>query len=639
VTVELRPGDLDQRPLREDAVRGAFDYRGLTVHYYRPLPPITGIDGGATFNARGLTFAVAGGRLDDLLIEDGSVRITGIGIPGRDATQLEVRADIGGPLDQALGLLDREPLRFTRKLGIDPAASRGRSRTDLRIGLPLHDDTREEDVWVDARATLSEVAVNGLAGEFDITDGNFALEVTTEAMQVEGRGIVRGVPLDVDWDEQFAAGREVDRRYHLAGSLAPLDFASLGIPLPLPVDGEVGLDAEVVEAGGTRWIDLRLDLAAAALEVPALEWRKVPGEPGSLQATVTMAREGTIEVGRFDLDAAGLRATGQADLQRESYQPLRVDLDRFEVGEQSLTAEILRRDDGGYGVLARARRLDLGPLLNDREAAAGEQEPVPLELDLVAERVLVGEAELRDLSAAVVRDRTGWRTVDLASTLPGGGNLTLTLVPEGEGQRLRLMTDDAGDLLSAFDERRRVEGGALSVNAMVLAQQPALQAEGTVRMRDFTLHEMPTIARLLTLASVRGMRDVLGGEGLSVDRLEVPFRLEHGLLAISEGRLSGSQLGLTFQGTIDLEGDQLDLEGTIVPIYTLNRIIGQIPILGDFLTGREGEGAFAATYTIQGPRENPRIAVNPLAVLAPGFLRELFTGLAEGSLEPPEPGR
>jgi uncharacterized protein YhdP len=639
VTIELRPGDLDQRPLREDAVRGAFDYRDLTVHYYRPLPPITGIDGRATFNARGLTFAVAAGRVDDLVIEDGSVLITGIGVPGRDATQLEVRADITGPLDQALDLIDREPLAFTRKLGIDPAASSGRSRTALRIGLPLHDDTRDEDVWVDARATLSEVAVSGLLGEIDVADGELALEVTTEAMRLEGTAVIRGVPLDLQWEEQFAAAREIDRRYHIAGLLGPLDFASLGVQLPLPVDGEVGLEAEVLEAGGTRWIDLTLDLAAAALEVPALEWRKVAGDPGALEATVTMAGEGAVEIGRFDLAAAGLRATGRAELDRETYQPLRVDLDRFELGQQSLTAEIVSREDGGYQVLARARRLDLGPLLGEGEASAPDPDPLPFELDLVAERVLVGEAELRDLSAALLRDRAGWRTMDVAATLPGDGNLTLTLLPEDGGQRLSLIVDDAGDLLRALDQSRQIEGGALTATAMVHAQQPALRAEGTLRMRSFTLHDMPVIARLLTLASLTGMRDVLGGEGLSVDRLEVPFTLADGVLTIGEGRLSGSQLGLTFEGTIDLERDQLDLEGTIVPIYTLNRIIGRIPILGDFLTGREGEGAFAATFTMQGPREEPQITVNPLAVLAPGFIRELFSGLADGSLEPPEPGR
>jgi uncharacterized protein YhdP len=98
----------------------------------------------------------------------------------------------------------------------------------------------------------------------------------------------------------------------------------------------------------------------------------------------------------------------------------------------------------------------------------------------------------------------------------------------------------------------------------------------------------------------------------------------------------GSQLGLTFQGRVDLATDTLDLEGTIVPLYGVNWTIGQIPIIGRLLRGSEGEGAFAMTYGMRGPVPDPTISVNPLSALAPGFLRDLFSGLREGTLEPPE---
>ncbi|MDH3596031.1 MAG: hypothetical protein OEM93_14410, partial [Rhodospirillales bacterium] len=71
----------------------------------------------------------------------------------------------------------------------------------------------------------------------------------------------------------------------------------------------------------------------------------------------------------------------------------------------------------------------------------------------------------------------------------------------------------------------------------------------------------------------------------------------------------------------------LDLEGTIVPAYTFNRILGAIPILGRILTGGEGEGLFAFTYEMKGALDDPEVSVNPLSALAPGFLRGLFGGI------------
>ena len=66
---------------------------------------------------------------------------------------------------------------------------------------------------------------------------------------------------------------------------------------------------------------------------------------------------------------------------------------------------------------------------------------------------------------------------------------------------------------------------------------------------------------------------------------------------------------------------KVDVTGTIVPLSGLNAFVSNIPIVGDIFAGGKGEGIFAATYTIKGPTTNPNVSVNPLAALAPGFLR------------------
>ena len=78
------------------------------------------------------------------------------------------------------------------------------------------------------------------------------------------------------------------------------------------------------------------------------------------------------------------------------------------------------------------------------------------------------------------------------------------------------------------------------------------------------------------------------------------------------------------------------MKGAIVPAYALNGILNGIPIIGFILTGPEGEGMFAAIYHASGPLEKPDISVNPLAALAPGFLRGVFD-LFDSSGEPPPP--
>ena len=83
------------------------------------------------------------------------------------------------------------------------------------------------------------------------------------------------------------------------------------------------------------------------------------------------------------------------------------------------------------------------------------------------------------------------------------------------------------------------------------------------------------------------------------------------------------------EGSFDLEQDTVNIKGTIIPAYTINRVLGVIPVLGRLLTGGKDEGVFAATYKVKGSIENPTITANPLLALAPGFLRSLLGLLGE----------
>ena len=102
-------------------------------------------------------------------------------------------------------------------------------------------------------------------------------------------------------------------------------------------------------------------------------------------------------------------------------------------------------------------------------------------------------------------------------------------------------------------------------------------------------------------------------------------------------RIYGAALGITARGRVNFSDDKIALEGTLVPAYAINSILGEIPIIGSLLVGGEGEGVVAATYTITGSLDDPQIDVNKLSALAPGFLRGLFRGKIDEEDEDAEP--
>jgi hypothetical protein len=130
-----------------------------------------------------------------------------------------------------------------------------------------------------------------------------------------------------------------------------------------------------------------------------------------------------------------------------------------------------------------------------------------------------------------------------------------------------------------------------------------------------------------------GLVDVLSGPGLNFARAVAPFRLTPEALELTDARAFSSSLGVTVKGRVLRERPGvrtlLELEGTIVPAYMFNALLGNIPILGRIFSPETGGGLFAATWRVQGPVDQAQVTMNPLAALTPGFLRGLF-GIVDG---------
>ena len=116
------------------------------------------------------------------------------------------------------------------------------------------------------------------------------------------------------------------------------------------------------------------------------------------------------------------------------------------------------------------------------------------------------------------------------------------------------------------------------------------------------------------------------GGGIEVDHLKVPFSANNGVLAIHDARATGPAIGISAQGYIDRPKNLIALKGTLVPLFGLNTVLGYIPLLGNLLISKPGEGIIGMTYTMSGDADEPKISINPLSLAMPGILRQIFEG-------------
>ncbi len=137
---------------------------------------------------------------------------------------------------------------------------------------------------------------------------------------------------------------------------------------------------------------------------------------------------------------------------------------------------------------------------------------------------------------------------------------------------------------------------------------------------NFKVQEVPVLAKLLTLASLQGIADLLTGEGIRFSDFEMTFSNVKNLIKIDELYAIGPAISILMDGYI--EKDKLiSLRGTLVPATTINRTISSIPLIGNILVGKKaGEGVFGVSFKIKGPPKKLKTTVNPVKTLTPRFI-------------------
>ena len=145
-------------------------------------------------------------------------------------------------------------------------------------------------------------------------------------------------------------------------------------------------------------------------------------------------------------------------------------------------------------------------------------------------------------------------------------------------------------------------------------------SKSKLKIYDFKIKEVPILAKLLTLASLQGIADLLTGEGIRFDEFDMDYESNRGTTTIKEMYAIGPAISILMEGYIE-RNKLTSLRGTLVPATTINKTISKIPLLGNILVGKKvGEGVFGVSFKIKGPPKNLKTTVNPVKTLTPRFI-------------------
>jgi len=606
------------------SVGGEIRAKDLVVDYLPPMPKITKGVAHAKFNEKKFDIEVLGGEASGLTAQG---RVVIDDLDKKDQwTDLDLK--IVGPLSAVLRTLDSEPFRFARAVGLSPNEAAGDTMTRLKLRFIAENRLTVDEIKMSAESELKGAGLPSVAFGLPLSDGDLKLVLDNNGMDVSGSAVIGGLPSDLQWRQNFSKKAPFYTRYRVKAAadadvwrqMADLSPTVLG---PDALAGNVGADINATlnaDGGGTVAVELLLD--EAVLTLAPLGFEKPVGEPAQASIQVTLNQGKVTALPKVSVIGKELNVEADMTFGADGkFASARIG--RFAAGETDIGGTVLSRSDG-WDIDLRGKKLDLKAFMEDKtpedpNKPRGDAYAIAVNVEKMR---LYDDRYLDDVRGTVNYDGLVVREAHFIAAPSAGGSLRIDLVPQGGERRLTMVSDNAGAILQAFDISDNIIGGRLDIAGTYAGMVPAVCFGGRVAMDQFRVRNAPILARLLNVASIVGLVDVLRGEGIAFDSLRAPFTRKDGVTRFENAKASGLSIGLTASGWSNSREESMEIEGEVIPANVLNGLLGRIPLVGGIFGG-DG-GVFAINYKIAGSQKDPDVSTNPLTVITPGFTRKIF---------------
>ena len=257
-------------------------------------------------------------------------------------------------------------------------------------------------------------------------------------------------------------------------------------------------------------------------------------------------------------------------------------------------------------------------IMGDDEESSSIFQSLNSKIDIKIKKTYIDEVNyMNDLSGYINFDNNNISDLKLKSIFPNKKKMNLSIKTNKNSETItKLFSAYPKPLVKRYDFIKGFEEGYLDF----YSSKKKGVSNSILIIDNFKVKEVPIFAKLLSLASLQGVADLLTGEGIRFTDFEMNFSNQKGLTTIREMYAIGPAVSILMDGYIESK-KLVSLRGTLVPATTINRSIASIPVLGKFLVGdKTGEGVFGVSFKIKGTPKDLKTTVNPIKSLTPRFI-------------------
>lgn len=565
-------------------------------------------------------------------LKDGSLRTDNILSPN---TNGEIALTATGDLGPFMEALEQLPIKAVRDASPLPKAGDGKVNAQFLIKMPFHEGVTGDDMAITGKARITDGRFGKVAGRFDVQNFSLDLNLTATSLDAKGDLLVNGVPAKIVGQRLLGPDAGDQPPLKIVAKLDEADRTQLGLDINDMVHGVVPV--EVTYQKGDRpepAIKVHADLTGAEMTLDKLQWRKAPGRTASLDMDVVKTQDGDTELQNFKVLSDNIAADGTVvfgpdnKIKQFSFPDLnlnvisKLDVDGTRGKDDFWTVDINGSNYDGRNFFKTLFSVGNGPDRTAKAASGGSHASIKL-----TNVIGSSDVSLRNLRLEAEMRNGNLSSLDARGTLDGGGDFVAALDKSTGSRHLVVTSSDAGQVMKLVNFYPNMQGGRMRLDVALDGSGPA-EKTGLLVVDNFRILGDPVITELASSADnghpAIGGNDHVVREVFDFTRMRAPFSVGYGQFVLQEAYLKGPLLGATLRGKVDFRTKRVNIGGTYIPLQGLNGALGDIPVIGQILSGTQGEGVLGMTFAVQGETTAPQVIVNPFSLVAPGIFRDIF---------------
>jgi hypothetical protein len=472
---------------------------------------------------------------------------------------------------------------------------------------------------------LDGVTVNKPISGRAISNIQGTLRIDPQQAVLEAKADIDGGPMDISLVEPVGAGSTVTRKREISGTLRERMLAKLAPGLAQIISGPVSLDIQIDESDRHT---VSADFGNASISLPWIGWSKGPGI--AAKATFSASTiDSVTQIDNLKLDGGSFGADGKLVIDKSGL--ISGQFSSVRLAQDDNYAVSVKRQKNGFAINVNGNAADIRPVIERLRTSSGNDtmDSTRISLEAKLQQVIGFHSEtLSNLDLKYVARGKQIDAVNLSAVTDSGQAVVARLTQNGPDSILEVTSGDAGSLARFANIYSNMRGGLLNVK---LRDRGASSWRGIVDIRKFSLvneARLQSIVSTPTGADGRSLNQAVKRDiDVSSARFERGFAnvmLDDGLIAVDGGVVRGNDIGATFQGTVRDKNGNMDMTGTFMPAYGLNRLFGELPLIGVLLGNGRDRGLLGITFKLTGPFVKPNLTINPLSIIAPGVFRSIF---------------